>query len=84
LDKDAGESVIHPRYRGPYYLTLTLKFCDGFYAHKDIVEGGKDHRDFTTYLFLGKTLSIGEDTFEYLDEVCSMKNYIGLTKSHWS
>lgn len=68
-DKDAGESVIRPSYRGPSYLTLTLKVCDGVYAHKDIVEGGKDHRDFTTYLRLGKTLSIGEDTFEDLDEV---------------
>lgn len=70
--------MICPSYRGPSYLTLTLKVCDGVYAHKDIVEGGKDHRDFTTYLRLGKTLSIGEDTFEDLDEVCPLQNYIGL------
>lgn len=30
---------------------------------------GKDHRDFTTYLRLGKKLSIREDTFEDIDEV---------------
>eukprot|EP01018_Ginkgo_biloba_P029203 Gb_29261 [translate_table: standard] len=68
-DKDAGESIIRPSSRGPSYLTLTLKVYDGVYAHKDIVEGGKDHRDFTSFLRLGKTLSIGEDTFEDLDEV---------------
>lgn len=68
-DKDAGECMIRPSYRGPSYLTLTLKVCDGVYAHKDIIEGGKDNRDMTTYLRLGKTLSIGEDTFEDLDEV---------------
>ncbi|XP_057817210.1 transcription elongation factor SPT6-like isoform X2 [Cryptomeria japonica] len=68
-DKDAGESIIRPSLKGPTHLMLTLKIFDGVYAHKDIVEGGKDHRDFASFLRLGKTLSIGEETFEDLDEV---------------
>lgn len=50
-------------------MTLTLKVYDGVYAHKDIEEGNKDHKDITSLLRLGKTLKIGEDTFEDLDEV---------------
>lgn len=68
-DKDPGESIIRPSSRGPSYLTLTLKIHDGVYAHKDIVEGGKEHKDITSLLRIGKTLKIGEDTFEDLDEV---------------
>jgi hypothetical protein len=48
------------------------------YAHKDIFEGRKYHRDFTTFLDLGKSLSIREDTFEDLNEVYPMQNYNGL------
>ena len=68
-DKDPGESVIRPSSRGPSFLTLTLKVYEGVYAHKDIVEGGKEHKDITSLLRLGKTLKIGDDTFEDLDEV---------------
>ncbi|XP_052886125.1 transcription elongation factor SPT6 homolog isoform X4 [Gossypium arboreum] len=68
-DKDPGENIIRPSSRGPSFLTLTLKLCDGVYAHKDIVEGGKEHKDITNLLCIGKTLKIGEDTFEDLDEV---------------
>lgn len=39
------------------------------YAHKDIIEGGKDHKDIKSLFRIGKTLKIGEDTFEDLDEV---------------
>jgi hypothetical protein len=70
--------MIHPSYQGPYYLTLYLKICDGVYAHKDIVEEWEDHQDFTTYLHRGKTLSIGEDTFEDIYKVFPMQNYISL------
>ncbi|XP_038702098.1 transcription elongation factor SPT6 homolog isoform X2 [Tripterygium wilfordii] len=73
-DKDPGESIIRPSSRGPSYLTLTLKVYDGVYAHKDIVEGGKEHKDITSLLRIGKTLKIGEDTFEDLDEV--MDRYV--------
>jgi len=68
-DKDTGESIIRPSSLGPSYLTLTLKTSDGVYAHKDIVEGGKKHKDFISLLRMGKTLKIGDDTFEDLDEV---------------
>ncbi|KAG8365916.1 hypothetical protein BUALT_Bualt17G0021700 [Buddleja alternifolia] len=62
LDKDPGESVIHPSSRGPSFFTLVLKVYDGVYANKDIIEGGKDHKGI-------KTLKIDKDTFEDIDEV---------------
>ncbi|KAL3637090.1 Transcription elongation factor spt6 [Castilleja foliolosa] len=68
-DKDPGESVVRPSSRGSSFLTLTLKVYDGVYAHKDIVEGGKENKDITSLLQIGKTLKIGEDTFEDLDEL---------------
>ncbi|KAK6120427.1 hypothetical protein DH2020_045821 [Rehmannia glutinosa] len=79
-DKDPGESVIRPSSRGPSFLTLTLKVYDGVYAHKDIVEGGKEHKDITSMLRIGKTLKIGEDTFEDLDEV--MDRYVDPLVAH--
>ncbi|TKY62758.1 Transcription elongation factor SPT6 [Spatholobus suberectus] len=79
-DKDPGESIIRPSSRGPSYLTLTLKISDGVYAHKDIVEGGKEHKDITSLLRIGKTLKIGEDTFEDLDEV--MDRYVDPLVTH--
>ncbi|KAF4388005.1 hypothetical protein G4B88_017038, partial [Cannabis sativa] len=79
-DKDPGESVIRPSSRGPSFLTLTLKVYDGVYAHKDIVEGGKEHKDITSLLRIGKTLKIGEDNFEDLDEV--MDRYVDPLVGH--
>ncbi|KAL5707704.1 Transcription elongation factor spt6 [Ranunculus cassubicifolius] len=79
-DKEAGESIIHPSYRGPSFLTLTLKVSDGVYAQKDIAESGKDHKDITSLLRLGKTLKIGDDTFEDLDEV--MDRYVDPLVTH--
>ncbi|KAF9599355.1 hypothetical protein IFM89_036812 [Coptis chinensis] len=79
-DKEAGESIIHPSYRGPSCLTLTLKVEDGVYAQKDIAESGKDHKDITSLLRLGKTLKIGDDTFEDLDEV--MDRYVDPLVTH--
>ncbi|EEE64215.1 transcription elongation factor SPT6 homolog isoform X2 [Oryza sativa Japonica Group] len=68
-DKEPGEKVIRPSSRGPSFLTLTLKIFDGVLAHKEITEGGKDHKDITSLLRLGKTLTIDNETFEDLDEV---------------
>ncbi|KAI3852223.1 hypothetical protein MKX03_009474 [Papaver bracteatum] len=79
-DKEAGETIVRPSPRGPSYLTLTLKISDGVFANKDIVEGGKDHKDITSLLRLGKTLKIGDDTFEDLDEV--MDRYVDLLVGH--
>ncbi|XP_075639458.1 transcription elongation factor SPT6-like isoform X3 [Castanea sativa] len=79
-DKDPGESIISPSRHGPSHLTLTLKVYDGVYAQKDIVEGGKEHKDITSLLRIGKSLKIGEDTFEDLDEV--MDRYVDPLVSH--
>ncbi|XP_023537141.1 transcription elongation factor SPT6 homolog isoform X2 [Cucurbita pepo subsp. pepo] len=79
-DKDPGESIVRPSSRGPSFLTLTLKIYNGVYAHKDIVEGGKEHKDITSLLRIGKTLKIGEDTFEDLDEV--MDRYVDPLVAH--
>ncbi|KAM7529941.1 hypothetical protein LguiB_033351 [Lonicera macranthoides] len=79
-DKEPGESIIRPSSRGPSFLTLTLKIYDGVYAHKDIVEGGKEHKDITSMLRIGKTLKIGDDTFEDLDEV--MDRYVDPLVAH--
>lgn len=68
-DKEPGEKVIRPSSRGPSFLTLTLKIFDDVFAHKEITEGGKDHKDITSLLRLGKTLKIDNETFEDLDEV---------------
>lgn len=82
-DKEHGEKVIRPSSRGPSFLTLTLKIFDGVYAHKEITESGKDHKDITSLLRLGKTLTIDNETFEDLDEVgapdiytCSPLSYV--------
>ncbi|XP_048603156.1 transcription elongation factor SPT6 homolog isoform X3 [Brassica napus] len=79
-DKDFGESIVRPSSRGLNYLTLTLKIYGGVYAHKEIVEGGKESKDITSLQRIGKTLTIGEDTFEDLDEV--MDRYVDPLVSH--
>ncbi|KAJ7982427.1 Transcription elongation factor SPT6-like protein [Quillaja saponaria] len=73
-DKDIGEYIFHPSSRGPCYLTFTLKISDGLSVHKDIVEIGKDMLDMASLLRLGKTLKLGDERFEDIDEV--MRNYI--------
>ncbi|XP_071701053.1 transcription elongation factor SPT6 homolog isoform X2 [Rutidosis leptorrhynchoides] len=78
--KEPGESIIRPSSRGPSYLTLTLKIYDGIYAHKDIIEGGKENKDITSMLRLGKMLKIGDDVFEDLDEV--MDRYVDPLVTH--
>ena len=53
-DKEPRESIIRPSLKGPTHLILTLNIFNGVYAHRDIVEGGKDQKDFASYLRLGK------------------------------
>ncbi|KAK1386015.1 Transcription elongation factor spt6 [Heracleum sosnowskyi] len=79
-DKDPGESVVRPSSRSPSYLSLTIKIYDEVYAHKEIVEGGKEKKDIISMLRIGKTLKIGEDTFEDLDEV--MDRYVDPLIAH--
>lgn len=68
-DKEPGESIVRPSSLGPSHLTLTLKIYDAVYAHKDIAEGGKENNDITSLLRIGRTLKIGDETYEDLDEV---------------
>lgn len=68
-EKDVGDFIIRPSSRGPTHLSMTLKIHDGVFTHIDIVEGGKESRDLTSFLSLGKTLTIGEESYEDLDEV---------------
>ncbi|XP_078444726.1 global transcription factor group B1 isoform X2 [Wolffia australiana] len=79
-EKEAGESIVRPSSKGPSYLTLTIKVSDGVYTHKEIVESDKDMRDMASLLRLGKKLSIGDDTFEDLDEV--MDRYVDPLVGH--
>jgi transcription elongation factor SPT6 len=68
-DKDVGERVFRPSSRGLHYLTLTVKVFNGLYVHKDIIEDGKNLKDISSMLDLGKTLKIGDDIYKDLDEV---------------
>ncbi|KAK9200221.1 hypothetical protein WN944_015418 [Citrus x changshan-huyou] len=79
-DKYAGEIIFRPSSCGPHYITLSRKVYGGLYAHKDILELGKDHKDIKNLFRLGNMLKIREGTFEDLDEV--MDRYVGLLVSH--
>ncbi|PIN00254.1 Transcription elongation factor SPT6 [Handroanthus impetiginosus] len=80
LDKDPGESVIRPSSCGPQRLKLTLKVYDGVYAHRDIEEIGKEGKDITGLLQIGKKLKIKDEIFEDLDEV--MDRYVDPLVAH--
>lgn len=73
-----GDFIIRPSSKGPTHLSMTLKIFDGVYTHIDITEGGKESRDLTSFLSLGKTLSIGEESYEDLDEVCTLEPLFSL------
>ncbi|XP_042946522.1 uncharacterized protein LOC122279770 isoform X1 [Carya illinoinensis] len=47
----------------PVVITLKVYVYDGVYAHKDTVEGAKEHTDITSLLRIGETLKTREDTF---------------------
>ncbi|GJP64948.1 hypothetical protein CLOP_g21880 [Closterium sp. NIES-67] len=73
-DKEIGSVVIRPSSRGPTHLSVTMKLPDGAFTHIDVHEGGKDRTSATSFLRLGRTLSIADESFEDLDEV--MARYI--------
>ncbi|KAI5659682.1 hypothetical protein M9H77_28475 [Catharanthus roseus] len=79
-DKEPGESIVRPSSLGPSHLTLTLKIYDAVYAHKDIAEGGKENNDITSLLRIGRTLKIGDETYEDLDEL--MDRYVDPLVAH--
>ncbi|EJW75232.1 hypothetical protein WUBG_13858, partial [Wuchereria bancrofti] len=59
-----GEAIIRPSSKSVSHLTVTWKVADGIYQHIDIKEEGKQHQ-----FSLGKTLLIGTEEFEDLDEI---------------
>eukprot|EP01114_Cavostelium_apophysatum_P013868 TRINITY_DN3454_c0_g1_i4.p1 TRINITY_DN3454_c0_g1~~TRINITY_DN3454_c0_g1_i4.p1 ORF type:complete len:1553 (-),score=591.00 TRINITY_DN3454_c0_g1_i4:61-4719(-) len=63
-DKEIGEVVIRPSSRGPNMLNITWKLYDGLYVHYTITEEDKANSR-----SLGKTLIIGNEKFEDLNEV---------------
>lgn len=56
-------------------MTLSLKFFDAIYVHKDVVEGGKSH-DMNRLVELGSTLKVGEEIFDNLDKVSVSDGFI--------
>ncbi|CAA7038994.1 unnamed protein product [Microthlaspi erraticum] len=44
-DKSIGESIVRPSSRGLNHLTLVIKIFDDVYAHKEIMESGKEKKD---------------------------------------
>ncbi|XP_060521956.1 transcription elongation factor SPT6 isoform X2 [Cylas formicarius] len=61
---DQGEVIIRPSSKGVDHLTITWKVADGIYQHIDIKEEGKANA-----FSLGKSLWIGTEEFEDLDEI---------------
>ncbi|KAL3272900.1 hypothetical protein HHI36_014360 [Cryptolaemus montrouzieri] len=61
---DQGEVIIRPSSKGADHLTITWKVTDGIYQHIDVKEEGKANA-----FSLGKSLIIGGEEFEDLDEI---------------
>ncbi|XP_056634239.1 transcription elongation factor SPT6 [Diorhabda sublineata] len=64
VNMDQGEVIVRPSSKGADHLTITWKVADGIYQHIDIREEGK-----TNAFSLGKSLWIGNEEFEDLDEI---------------
>ncbi|KAL1212232.1 Transcription elongation factor SPT6-like [Cardamine amara subsp. amara] len=79
-DKSIGESIVRPSSRGLKHLTLMIKIFDNVYANKEIIEGEKKNKDIMSLQSIGKTLKIGNETFEDLDEV--MDRYVDPLVAH--
>ncbi|XP_066246684.1 transcription elongation factor SPT6 [Euwallacea similis] len=61
---DQGEVIVRPSSKGVDHLTITWKVAEGICQHIDVKEQGK-----TNAFSLGKSLWIGNDEFEDLDEI---------------
>ncbi|XP_015115657.1 transcription elongation factor SPT6 isoform X1 [Diachasma alloeum] len=59
-----GEAIIRPSRQGADHLTVTWKVTDDIYQHIDVKEEGKANE-----FSLGKSLWIGSEEFEDLDEI---------------
>lgn len=64
VNMDQGEVIVRPSSKGADHLTITWKVADGIYQHIDIREEGK-----VNAFSLGKSLWIGNEEFEDLDEI---------------
>lgn len=62
--KEQGDVIIRPSSKGCDHLTVTWKVADDIYQHIDVREEGKENA-----FSLGRTLWIGNDEFEDLDEI---------------
>lgn len=63
-DKEVGDFVIRPSSKGDNHLTITWKFYENIYVHLDIKEGIKAPNE-----QIAKRLSIGNETFDGLEEI---------------
>ncbi|KAJ8923462.1 hypothetical protein NQ315_002021 [Exocentrus adspersus] len=72
---DQGEVIIRPSSKGADHLTITWKVADGIYQHIDVREEGKANP-----FSLGKSLWIGNEEFEDLDEIIA--RHITLMAGH--
>lgn len=61
---EVGAIVIRPSRKGIDHLTISLKVDDGIFKHIDVIE-----KDKPQFFELGKTLIIGNEKFEDLDEI---------------
>ncbi|CDS40561.1 transcription elongation factor spt6 [Echinococcus multilocularis] len=61
---EVGAIVIRPSRQGTDHLTVSLKVDDGIFKHIDVIEKDKPQS-----FGLGKTLLIGNESFEDLDEI---------------
>jgi hypothetical protein len=65
-DLPVGEVVIRPSARGLHHLTITWKCSDEVYVHLGVLEKDKPN-DVSSAL--GRTLIIGDEKFDDLDEI---------------
>jgi len=61
---DQGEGNVRPSSKGTDHLTVKWKVADVIYQHVDVGEEGKENA-----FSLGKSLWIGDEQFEDLDEI---------------
>ncbi|CAH0563642.1 unnamed protein product [Brassicogethes aeneus] len=64
VNMDQGEVIVRPSSKGANHLTITWKVAEKIYQHIDIREEGKANA-----FSLGKSLWIGNEEFEDLDEI---------------
>lgn len=64
MSMDQGEAIFRPSSKGPDHLTVTWKVDTDILQHIDIQE-----QDKPTQFSIGKTLKIGSEVFEDLDEI---------------